>query len=232
MVGGEDAKWWDRYLPPVRIYNAFKNVDGMGKTIGDAKAKMGELAIGYGDLMASFDEKPGQGSTNQVKELADLLAELRKGQLGSFTALTPAQQEAAKAAETATKKLQGQFDTAEEGYKRQIALINTSTDKRQNATEVDKLAFELEEGKLKGLSEAQGKKLEGLAAELDAKKALLKADQDAKKLAALQVNLDEDNRTAKEGLDMELAGAGQGDKSRERFRALLAIEQDLSLIHI
>lgn len=226
MVGGEDAKWWDRYLPPVRIYNAFKNVDGMGKTIGDAKAKMGELAIGYGDLMASFDEKPGQGSTNQVKELADLLAELRKGQLGSFTALTPAQQEAAKAAETATKKLQGQFDTAEEGYKRQIALINTSTDKRQNATEVDKLAFELEEGKLKGLSEAQGKKLEGLAAELDAKKALLKADQDAKKLAALQVNLDEDNRTAKEGLDMELAGAGQGDKSRERFRALLAIEQD------
>ncbi|MCE0973584.1 phage tail tape measure C-terminal domain-containing protein [Pseudomonas putida] len=145
---------------------------------------------------------------------------------GTFTPITPAQQAAAKAAETAAKKLQGQFDTAEEGYKRQIALINTETDKRKEATEVAKLAFELEQGKLKGLSEAQGNRLEGLAAELDAKKALLKADQDAKKLAALQVNLDEDNRTAKEGLDMELAGAGQGDKSRERFRALLAIEQD------
>lgn len=24
MVGGDDAKWYDRYLPPVRIYNAFK----------------------------------------------------------------------------------------------------------------------------------------------------------------------------------------------------------------
>lgn len=226
MVGGEQANWWDRYLPPVRIYNAFKNVDAMGKTLSGATAKMDGLATGYGSLIASLDEKPGQGSTNQIKELADLLAKLREGQAGSFTALTTGQQAAAKAAETAAKKLQSQFDTAEEGYKRQIALINTSTDKRKNATEVDKLAFELEQGKLQGLSEAQGKRLEGLAAELDAKKALLKADQDAKKLAALQANLDEDNRTAKEGLDMELAGAGQGDKSRERFRALLAIEQD------
>ncbi|MCE0881050.1 phage tail tape measure C-terminal domain-containing protein [Pseudomonas putida] len=226
MVGGEQANWWDRYLPPVRIYNAFKNVDAMGKTLSGATAKMDGLATGYGSLIASLDEKPGQGSTNQIKELADLLAKLREGQAGSFTALKTGQQAAAKAAETAAKKLQSQFDTAEEGYKRQIALINTSTDKRKNATEVDKLAFELEQGKLQGLSEAQGKKLEGLAAELDAKKALLKADQDAKKLAALQVNLDEDNQTAKEGLDMELAGAGQGDKSRERFRALLAIEQD------
>ncbi|MFV7464338.1 phage tail tape measure C-terminal domain-containing protein [Pseudomonas shirazica] len=226
MVGGEQANWWDRYLPPVRIYNAFKNVDAMGKTLSGATAKMDGLATGYGSLIASFDEKPGQGSTNQIKELADLWERMQKGQIGSFTALTPAQQQAAKAAEAAAKKLQGQFDTAEEGYKRQIELINTSTDKRKNATEVDKLAFELEQGKLQGLSEAQGKRLEGLAAELDAKKALLKADQDAKKLAALQANLDEDNRTAKEGLDMELAGAGQGDKSRERFRALLAIEQD------
>lgn len=226
MVGGEQANWWDRYLPPVRIYNAFKNVDAMGKTLSGATAKMDGLATGYGSLIASLDEKPGQGSTNQIKELADLLAKLREGQAGSFTALKTGQQAASKAAETAAKKLQSQFDTAEEGYKRQIALINTSTDKRKNATEVDKLAFELEQGKLQGLSEAQGKKLEGLAAELDAKKALLKADQDAKKLAALQVNLDEDNQTAKEGLDMELAGAGQGDKSRERFRALLAIEQD------
>ncbi|EGB96813.1 tail tape measure protein [Pseudomonas sp. TJI-51] len=225
MVGGEDAKWYERFLPPVRIYNAFKNVDAMGKTLSGATAKMDGLAIGYGNLMDSFNEKP-TGATNQIKELADLWEKMQKGQDGTFTALTPAQQQAAKAAETAAKKLQSQFDTAEEGYKRQIALINTSTDKRKNATEVDKLAFELEQGKLKGLSEAQGNRLEGLATELDAKKALLKADQDAKKLAALQVNLDEDNRTAKEGLDMELAGAGQGDKSRERFRALLAIEQD------
>lgn len=131
-----------------------------------------------------------------------------------------------KAGDKDSKALSRRFEEMEEGYQRQIELINTSTDKRKNATEVDKLAFELESGKLQGLTSQQQTRLEGLAAELDAKKALLKADQDSRKLAALQFNLDEDNRTAKEGLDMELAGAGQGDKYRERFRQMLAIEQD------
>ena len=133
-----------------------------------------------------------------------------------------------KAGDKDSKALGRRFEDMEEGYQRQIELINTTTDKRKNATEVDKLAFEISAGKLEGVNAQQRKRLEGLAAELDAKKALLKADQDAKKLAALQFNLGEDNRTAKEGLDMELAGAGQGDKYRERFREILSIEQDFN----
>lgn len=226
MVGGEDAKWWDRYLPPVRIYNAFKNVDAMGKTIGDAKAKMGELAIGYGDLMASFDEKPGQGSTNQVKELADLLAELRKGQLGSFTALTPAQQEAAKAAEAAAKKLQGQFDTAEEGYKRQIALINTETDKRKQATEVAKLQFELESGNLQGLSAKQQERLKGLAAELDQLNKLKQAKEDDKAVAGFDASVKRQLNIDQRALDAPLLNAYSSDEMKQRALDLLAIEQD------
>lgn len=132
------------------------------------------------------------------------------------------------AGNTPEKALNKRFADMEQNYRRQIELINTSADKRKNATEVEKLAFEIESGKMKGLSAARQKSLEGLAAELDAKKALLKADQDAKKLAALQFNLDEDNRTAGEGMDMELAGAGQGDKYRERFREMLSIEQDFN----
>ncbi|MBC3496176.1 tail tape measure protein [Pseudomonas sp. SWRI100] len=226
MVGGDEAKWWDKYLPPVRIYNAFKNVDAMGKTIVDAKAKMGELAVGYGDLMASFDEKPGQGSTNQVKELADLLAELRKGQSGSFTALTTDQQAAAKAAEAAAKKLQGQFDTAEEGYKRQIALINTETDKRKEATEVAKLQFELESGNLTGLSAKQQERLKGLAAELDQLKKLKQAKEDDKAVsefgASVKRQLDIDQRA----LDAPLLNAYSSDEMKQRVLDLLAIEQD------
>lgn len=133
-----------------------------------------------------------------------------------------------KASDKEGNALAKRFEEAEEGYKRQIELINTTTDKRKNATEADKLAFEVESGKLEGLSSQQQKRLEGLAAELDAKKALLKADQDAKKLAALQFNLDEDNRTAKDGFDQELAGAGQGEKHRERLREMLDIEQDFN----
>ncbi|WP_070096490.1 phage tail tape measure C-terminal domain-containing protein [Pseudomonas sp. NBRC 111139] len=225
MVGGDDAKWWDRYLPPVRIYNAFKNIDAMGKTIGDAKAQMGELAVGYGDLMASFDEEPA-GATNQVKELADLLEEMRKGQSGSFTAITPAQQQAAKAAEAAAKKLQGQFDTAEEGYKRQIALINTETDKRKEATEVAKLQFEMESGNLTGLSEKQQERLKGLAAELDQLKKLKQAKEDDKAVdqfgASVKKQLDIDQRA----LDAPLLNAYSSDEMKQRALDLLAIEQD------
>ncbi|WP_238738888.1 phage tail tape measure protein [Pseudomonas putida] len=225
MVGGEEAKWWDRYLPPVRIYNAFKNVDAMGKTISDAKAQMGDLAVGYGDLMASFDEEP-TGATNQVKELADLLAQMREGQAGSFTALTPAQQEAAKAAEAAAKKLQGQFDTAEEGYKRQIALINTETDKRKEATEVAKLQFELESGNLQGLSEKQQERLKGLAAELDQLKKLKQAKEDDKAVAAFGASVNRQLTIDQRALDAPLLNAYDTDKVKERVLELLAIEQD------
>lgn len=225
MVGGEEAKWWDRYLPPVRIYNAFKNVDAMGKTISDAKAQMGDLAVGYGDLMASFDEEP-TGATNQVKELADLLAQMREGQAGSFTPLTPAQQEAAKAAEAAAKKLQGQFDTAEEGYKRQIALINTETDKRKEATEVAKLQFELEAGNLQGLSEKQQERLKGLAAELDQLKKLKQAKEDDKAVAAFDASVNRQLTIDQRALDAPLLNAYDTDKVKERALELLAIEQD------
>lgn len=133
-----------------------------------------------------------------------------------------------KASDKDGKALGKRFEDMEEGYKRQIELINTSTDKRKNATEVEKLAFEVSSGKLEGINGQQQKLLEGLAAELDAKKSLLKADQDARKLAALKFNLDEDNQTAKDGLDQELAGAGQGEKHRERLRKMLEIEQDFN----
>ncbi|MDD2133364.1 phage tail tape measure protein [Pseudomonas kurunegalensis] len=225
MVGGEEAKWWDRYLPPVRIYNAFKNVDAMGKTISDAKAQMGDLAVGYGDLMASFDEEP-TGATNQVKELADLLAQMREGQAGSFTPLTPVQQEAAKAAEAAAKKLQGQFDTAEEGYKRQIVLINTETDKRKEATEVAKLQFELESGNLQGLSEKQQERLKGLAAELDQLKKLKQAKEDDKAVAAFDASVNRQLTIDQRALDAPLLNAYDTDKVKERALELLAIEQD------
>jgi len=226
MVGGEDAKWWDRYLPPVRIYNAFKNIDEVGKSIGDAKAKMGELATGYGDLMASFDENPGAGSTNQVKELADLLAEMRKGGAGTFTAITKDQQALAKAAEVAGKKLQGQFDTAEEGYKREIALINTEVDKRKNATEVAKLQFEVEGGKLKGITSLQQAKLKGLAEELDKLKQLKLANEDNAKAASYAATLSAANATAQSGLNMEFVGAGMGSQTRERLQGILEIRQE------
>lgn len=141
---------------------------------------------------------------------------------------TDAQKAAAKAAEAATKKLNQAFKTTEENYQRQIELINTSTDKRKDATEVEKLAFEISSGKLDGINDKQRKRLEGLAAELDALKKVKSAEEDAKKLASFQSNVNEDFLTARNGFDRELAGAGRGDKYKERLKERLAIEEDFN----
>ncbi|WP_175649485.1 phage tail tape measure protein [Pseudomonas sp. Marseille-P9899] len=133
-----------------------------------------------------------------------------------------------KAGDKDSKALSRRFEEMEEGYQRQIELINTSTDKRKNATEVEKIAFEVSTGKLEGVNAQQRKRLEGLAAELDALKKLKQAEEDAKKLASFRSSVNEDYLTAKNGFDQELAGAGQGDKYRERLKERLAMEEDFN----
>nr|WP_312623059.1 phage tail tape measure protein [Pseudomonas juntendi] len=133
-----------------------------------------------------------------------------------------------KAGDKDSKSLSRRFEDMEEGYQRQIELINTSTDKRKNATEVEKLAFEVSAGKLEGVNAQQRKRLEGLAAELDALKKLKQAEEDAKKLASFRSSVNEDHQTAKSGFDQELAGAGRGDKYKDRLKERLAIEEDFN----
>lgn len=128
-------------------------------------------------------------------------------------------------AESAAKQQLKSFDTAEEGYKRQIELINTTGDKQKDATEVMKLSFELQEGKLGKLSEAQKKKLMGMAAELDALNKLKKANEDDLKLTAFKNAQALTTQTTKDGFEQELAGVGMGDKARDRMRADLTMRQ-------
>ncbi|ATN93588.1 tail tape-measure protein [Pseudomonas phage VW-6S] len=126
---------------------------------------------------------------------------------------------------SAAKQQLKSFDTAEEGYKRQIELINTTGDKQKDATEVMKLSFELQEGKLGKLSEAQKKKLMGMAAELDALNKLKKANEDDLKLTAFRNAQGVGTQTMKDGFDQELKGVGMGAKARDRMRADLALQQ-------
>lgn len=127
--------------------------------------------------------------------------------------------------ESAAKKQLKDFESTEESYKRQIELINTTGDKQKDATEVQKLSFELQEGKLGKLSEAQKKRLMGMAAELDALNKLKKANEDDLKLTAFKNAQALSTQTTKDGFDQELAGVGMGDKTRDRMRADLAMRQ-------
>ena len=135
--------------------------------------------------------------------------------------------ESAKAsAKSAAEALAKRGVDAEENYRRQITLIDETTGKQGKATEVAKLAFEIETGKLKGVSAERQKVLQGLAAELDAKVHLKKQNEEDLKLATLAANLKDSNTIVKQGFDMELAGAGSGEKLRGRLKEDLAIQQD------
>nr|WP_230382868.1 phage tail tape measure C-terminal domain-containing protein [Pseudomonas putida] len=192
-----------------------------------ASSVMSEVAEAYnkpwsGDVIRDY--------VKSAREAAAELGTINPPPPGTFKAITPDQQAAskaaAKAAEAAAKKLLGQFDTAEEGYKRQIALINTETDKRKEATEVAKLQFELESGNLTGLSAKQQERLKGLAAELDQLKKLKQAKEDDKAVsefgASVKRQLDIDQRA----LDAPLLNAYDTDEVKQRALEMLAIEQD------
>ncbi|WP_019411088.1 phage tail tape measure protein [Pseudomonas psychrophila] len=135
--------------------------------------------------------------------------------------------DAAKAsAKSAAEALKKRGVDAEENYRRQIELIDETTGKQNKASEVAKLAFELESGKLKGVSADRQKVLKGLAAELDAKIKLQKQNENDIKLAAFSANLKDSNTIVRQGFEMELSGTGSGDRLKERLKADLEIQQD------
>jgi len=227
-AGFKDADWTDFATGPIGLAHLlYKNREDIQTTVSGIGDDLSATAQKYAGFLEDID-KAGSGGTNgKIKELGDLLAKLREqsNTPGTFKALTNDQKAAQKAAEPAAKALQNQFDQAETGYERQIALINTEVDKRKDATEVAKLQFEIESGKLKGINAQQQERLNGLAAELDRLKKLKQANEDAAKAAAFGSTLDQENSTAAAGFDIELAGAGMGDKYRARLQELLQIRQ-------
>lgn len=173
--------------------------------VANAKAAAAELA------KTNLPVTPGTGSGVDPAAIAAAAAAAKK---------------AASDAAAAAKKIQDSFNDSETDLQRQIELINTSVDARKNATEVSKLQFEIESGKLVGINAEQQKRLLGLAAELDVKKQLKQANEDEAKAAAYAATLNAANQTAKSGFDQEIAAVGLGDKARDRLKQDLAIQED------
>lgn len=227
-AGFKDADWTDFAAGPIGLANLlYKNRQNIQQTAAGVGEDLDAVAQKWGGFINDID-KAGSGGTNgKIKELAELLDKLRKNgaKPGTFTALTNEEKAAQKAAEQAAKALQNRFDDAETGYEREIALINTEVDKRKDATEVAKLQFEIESGKLKGINAQQQERLNGLAAELDRLQKLKQANEDAAKAAAYRAGLSKENDTAAAALDIDISGAGLGDKTRDRLREILQIRQ-------
>ncbi|KAA8692015.1 Lambda family phage tail tape measure protein [Pseudomonas caricapapayae] len=179
--------------------------DTIQQYITDARAAAAEYQRLFGGT--GFSNEGGKGSDVDRKAL-------------------DAAKQAAKDAESAAKKLSDTVKSSETDLQRQIALINTSTDAQKNATEVDKIRFEVASGKLVGINAVQQKRLEGLASELDALQKLKVANEEEAKAASFLAALKDENASIGAGFDMELAGAGMGDKARDRLKQDMAIQED------
>lgn len=202
--------------------------ENSSRLAGDVGKDLDKMDERYNKLWVKVDQAGSSGqASGKIKEIADALALVNKeGAKGTFKAPTAEAQAAAKAAEAAAKRLQGQFDTAEDGYKRQIALINTETDKRKDATEVAKLQFEIESGNLKGLSDQRQEKLKQLATELDRLKQLKKANEDAQAVSQFKTSVKHQLEIDQRGLNIDFGNAYNSDEVRRRALEMVAIEQD------
>jgi len=123
------------------------------------------------------------------------------------------------------KKLESAFKSLELSYQRQIALIDTTGKKTAEVTEAQKLQFDIADGKLAGINEAQKSRLAGLAAEVDRLNAVKKANIEMAKVAEFTANLRAGNQNAREDLNVDVQGAGLGDKERDRMKERLSIER-------
>ncbi|MBK4770971.1 MAG: phage tail tape measure protein [Pantoea sp. Morm] len=132
----------------------------------------------------------------------------------------------AKKADTAAAKMESAFKATERSYMRQIELIDTTGKKVNVVTEQQKLQFDIADGKLQGLNETQKKRLEYLAQEVDRLNAVKKANEENAKVAAFVANLQAQNSNAQSSLDIDVQGAGLGDKARQRMKERLNIERE------
>ncbi|RMV71757.1 Lambda family phage tail tape measure protein [Pseudomonas caricapapayae] len=179
--------------------------ESIKKYISDAREAAAEYQRLFGGT--GFSSEGGKGSDVDRKAL-------------------DAAKQAAKDAASAAKKLSDTFKGSETDLQRQIALINTSADAQKNATEVDKIRFEVASGKLVGINAVQQKRLEGLASELDSLQKLKVANEEEAKAVSFLATLKNENASIGAGFDMELAGAGMGDKARDRLKQDMAIQED------
>lgn len=133
---------------------------------------------------------------------------------------------AARAAESARQALQKSFEATDIQLRRQIDLFDTSTDKSAQATELQKLNFDLAETSLKALNAEEKDRLRTSAIALDRLKAVKLANEEAAKSAEFARNAQASLDNARAALAVEFVGAGEGAQARERARDLLQIEAD------
>lgn len=215
MVGGGDAKWYDRFLPPVRVYNAVKNFGAIGDTFNKSKDDIKGLIAMYGELWDGIDKPPGGKTKNQVQELADMLEQLRNGGIGTFRATTPGQQQAAKQLESTLK-------TAASGYaqlKQQYDPAGAAVDDFKEKTA--QLALLMRNSKITQQEYAQGTEwiARGFNEAIQASSGLVEKMK-------YQAELEKGLANQRDQYQLAADSIGMGSKEAGRYQQRLQLEQE------
>ncbi|EJD6096914.1 phage tail tape measure protein [Citrobacter freundii] len=118
----------------------------------------------------------------------------------------------AKGGKTEAEKTADTYDKLIKQQKEQIALAGQNT-------ELAKLKYQVSQGELTSLTEAQKQTLLQNAALIDQQKI-------REKLAAYEANLADSNASARASNQAELTGYGQGSRMRERMQEMLRIREE------
>lgn len=205
----------------------------LGQQVASYNAPGNEVARKYGSAsgiegiqkeIAALQERKKVliDSANAAKEVQDIINKSSEYGLGKD------ENNGKTTPDTAVKKLDNAFKSMETSYLRQKALIDTTGKKTVEVTELQKLQFDMAEGKLSGLNEKQKERLSQLASEIDQLNAVKKANEQNIKLAEYVSNLQRENTNAGASLNSDIIGAGLGDKARERMREQLDIEREFN----
>ncbi|EDY6161846.1 phage tail tape measure protein [Salmonella enterica subsp. enterica serovar Senftenberg] len=212
-----------------RIAYLQKNIEGRKGFYSQDKSMFAWFTGGNDSVKALNDELNTLIETrNRLSKPAVGILPLGAATVGTGKpfSLPPGETNGKVTPDASARKLESSFKSMEMGYLRQIALIDTTGKKTVEVTEQQKLQFDLAEGKLTGINNAQKIRLQQLAQEVDRLNAVKKANEENARVAAFVANLQAQNENARANLGVDVQGAGIGNKQRERLRERLSIERD------
>lgn len=179
----------DVFTDPAVLSGLAKLVGGMAELVG----WMGKLSSESANFLSHIFEVPDRFKAGgwyefEKNQRLGAIADTLQSDLGVITKpssnselpinnnLLPGQsnQKETQKPDAEAKKLESAYKAVEQSYLKQIALVDQLTGKTKDATEVEKLHFDLVSGRLVGINKEQQIRLEGLASEVDKYNALSK----------------------------------------------------------
>ncbi len=233
-VGAEAGKLIDLYKGGQSV-GANVSLDEIERRIRNLQADLNDQGFLAGVNRIGMDTAGKRAELEQLERRAALIKSINNLPLSPAT-VSGAPKKSFKLGDNETngkttpdagaKKFESAFKATEQAYQRQIALIDTTGKKVTEVTELQRLQFDIADGKLTGLNETQKTRLTQLATEIDRLNGIKKLNEENIKLAEFAAGLLASNQNDKASLDIDLAGRWLGDEERERMRERLQIEAD------